>query len=152
MLESSLTPLTLFRIPLIFLVHMALILNASFCVSVNLHLDSKALATHSHSEVSVSILGDIEMRCEFCSARAEERGGEVLLVGCLYVLNMVQVILPPSICFSFPPSIGSMIFSVIYQENGACIDALQTSGCFPGRLQVPSHPFPCFSARTCEGI
>lgn len=68
-------------------------------------MDPKALATHSHSEVSVSILGDIEMRCELCSARAEERGGEVLLVGCLYVFNMMQVnsgfIMPPSLCVSF---------------------------------------------------
>ncbi len=73
-------------------------------------MDPKALATHSHSEVSVSILGNIEMRCELCSARAEERGGEVLLVGFLYVFNIMQVnigfIMPPSLCVSFPPSIG----------------------------------------------
>lgn len=105
MLESGLRPSTLFCIPSIFVVHMALILNSSFCVSIIFHLDSKALASHSHSEVSVSILGDIEMRCELCSARAEERGGEVLLLGCLYVLNMVcrwtvdSSCLPP---FAFP--------------------------------------------------
>jgi len=93
------------------------------------------------------------MRCELCSARVEERGGEVLLVGCLYVLNMVQVILPPSLCFSFPLSIGQMIFSVIYQKKTELalmlcrlLDASKEDYKF---LPTLSH---AFQQKTCQGI
>lgn len=154
-LESGLRPLTPFRIPSIFVVHMALILNTSFCISINFHLDSKVLASHSHSEVSVSILGDIEMRCELCSARAEEKGGEVLLVGCLYVLNMVcrwtadSSCLPP---FAFPfhhRLVQWFSLSYIRQTEFALmlcrlLDASKEDSKFLPTL------FPCFSARTCQ--